>query len=102
MNPEISFKENSQQRIENYLKGGKCMFVMIDQDSDNICAILTGKKFFENLPVAISEDTNCEEIKSIELEWQAHEYTIHCNCTLIQDGEEEERVFEIHRTVVYK
>ncbi len=92
----IQITEGHEAIIKKYLKGSKNLLVMVDEDTHNVCAILKGKTLFDTLPVAVMEETNCEEVKSIVLSFIKGNYTIDCKCILKQeDDEDEEKTFNL-------
>ena len=101
--PLITFEEESKEVIANYIKGRKTMLVLVDNDSNNVCAILNGKTFLDKLPTAIGEEIAVDDmqIDNIHLTFIKHNYSIECKCKTIEDGEEQEREYTITTALVY-
>ena len=102
MNTLITFEEESESIIADYIKGNT-MLVMVDEDSSNICGILKGKTLFEKLPIAIEQEIGTDDIqiKNIHLTFIKHSYSIECKCTTIEEDEEQERLYNITTAAIY-
>lgn len=110
MATNITFKEDSKEailKLASTSAKNKSIFVLVDVDDsyNKVVAALNPKTFLGTLVQSISDElclNDDDELKTILLKFQKHDYSIECECTCVIDAEEETRNFNITPTSFYK